>query len=244
VLVEKPISHTLAGCDELVALSAARGLVGLVGYQFRFHPGLLWVQQLLAEGTLGRPVSVRAEYAEYVPGWHPWEDYRTSYSVRADLGGGVLLTLSHPLDYLRWLLGPVRAVSANAVRSGALEMDLPDTVQMQLAFANGVTGQLHLDYLQSPPSHQLRLVCERGRIEWDNADGSVRWHVTGESEWRHFTPPPEFERNHLFINEVAHFLNCIAGAETPRCSLADGVETLRLALAAETAAHTQQVITL
>ncbi len=53
----------------------------------RFHPGLQQVARLLAEGAIGRPLSVRANWGEYLPGWHPWEDYRQAYSARPDLVG-------------------------------------------------------------------------------------------------------------------------------------------------------------
>ena len=84
----------------------------LVGFQFRFHPGLQQVKKLLDEGAIGKPISAHAHWGEYLPDWHPWEDYKQGYAARPELGGGVVLTLSHPLDYLRWLLGEVESLSA------------------------------------------------------------------------------------------------------------------------------------
>ena len=65
----------------------------MVGFQYRFHPGLRIVKQLVDDGAIGRVIHAQAHWGEYLPAWHPWEDYRQSYSARADLGGGVILNV-------------------------------------------------------------------------------------------------------------------------------------------------------
>ena len=88
ILFEKPISHNFDGIDDLKkALQEGGGKV-LVGYQFRFHPGIKKIKEILKNKVVGVPLSVRCEWGEYLPDWHPWEDYRKSYSARKDLGGG------------------------------------------------------------------------------------------------------------------------------------------------------------
>src|SRR5262249_38276429 len=112
LLIEKPLSHDLNSVATLEHLVAAQRLVAQVGFQFRFNPGLRQIKTWIDSGAIGRPVSAQVHWGEYLPGMHPWEDYRLGYAARSDLGGGVLLTLSHPFDYLRWLLGDVSHVSA------------------------------------------------------------------------------------------------------------------------------------
>ena len=145
LLLEKPLSHSHDGLDDLQAALVRGGGQVLVGFQFRYHPGLVKISRLLADGAIGRPLSVRAHWGEYLPGWHPWEDYRWGYSARQDLGGGVVLTLSHPLDYLRWLLGEVSALWAFTSRQSDLDLDVEDSAEVGLRFANGVIGSLHLE---------------------------------------------------------------------------------------------------
>jgi predicted dehydrogenase len=81
-----------------------------------------------------------------------------------DLGGGVTSTLSHPFDYLRWMLGEVVYVSAALGKLSDLELDVEDNTDALLEFANGARVSVHLDYYQQPASHTLDLSCERGRI--------------------------------------------------------------------------------
>ena len=101
LFLEKPVSDSMERVHDLQAAVEDSGRQAFVGFQFRFHPGLREAKQLLEQGVIGRVLSVRAHWGAYLPGWHPWEDYRQGYSARSDLGGGVILTLCHPLDYLR-----------------------------------------------------------------------------------------------------------------------------------------------
>ena len=112
LFIEKPLSHDLTGIADLESLVAASGLTALVGFQLRFNPGLRQIRTWLRANAIGTVVSAQVHWGEYLPDWHPWEDHRQSYSARADLGGGVVLTLIHPLDYLHWLFGPVRRTQA------------------------------------------------------------------------------------------------------------------------------------
>lgn len=231
LLIEKPISHSLERVDALQEAVGRGGGKVLVGFQFRFHPSLRWVRDALADGRIGRPVSVRAHWGEYLPGWHPWEDYRLSYSARADLGGGVVLTLCHPFDYLRWLLGEAQVTCAEIGRLAGLDIEVEDTAEALLHFTCGALGSVHLDYCQRPPSHWLEIVGTEGTLRWDNTDGTARLYRAASGEWHVQAPPPGFERNDLFLAEMEHFLAIVEGRQVPSCTLEDGIEVLRIVLA-------------
>ena len=241
ILLEKPISNSLDRIEELINAAQKSGSRILVGYQFRFHPGLLRVKQLLDEGAIGKPYSAHAHWGEYLPSWHPWEDYRHGYSARSDLGGGVILTLSHPLDYFRWLLGDVEAIWAFADRLGTLELDVDDTAEIGLRFTNGLLASLHLDYNQRPSVHNLEIIGTEGIVHWDNADGRVTL-CPADGIQQIFPVPDGFERNTLFLDELRHFLQIIHGDADPLCSLDDGIVALKLCLAALNSAKQGKLI--
>lgn len=254
LLLEKPVSSSLEGVEALYQAVERSGAQVLVGFQFRHHPGLQKIAALLESQAIGRPLSARAHWGEYLPGWHPWEDYRQGYSARAGLGGGVILTISHPLDYLRWLLGEVDAVWALAGHLSDLEIDVDDTAEIGLRFQNGAFGSLHLDYNQRPSAHRLEVIGTRGTLRWNNEDGAVYLypdpaHDEGAKQaeahgWLTIPAPPGFERNQLFIAEMQNFIDIIRGVAQPRCTLEDGVQALRLALAAHHSAQTGQLVQL
>jgi len=231
LLLEKPISHSMEGVEELSQIMQQTGKQTLVGFQFRFHPVLIHIKELLDSGKLGRPLAVHAHWGEYLPGMHPWEDYRGGYAARADLGGGVVLTLCHPFDYLRWLLGEVTDLSATTAHTSDLELGVEDQAEVTLHFANGCLGTVHLDYFQRPPAHWLEIVMTEGVIRWDNATGDAIFTHAHSLITEILAVPPDFERNHLFTSEMQHFINLVNGDETlSRCSLYDGIQALKIVL--------------
>jgi len=229
LFIEKPLSSSLEGCAELMSIVRENQLITMIGCQFRFHPLLSSLKNQLENGRIGRVAGARAEWGEYLPGWHPWEDYRQSYSARRDLGGGVTLTLIHPLDYLYWFFGPVSQTKAMISKIPSLRTDVEDDyTEITLRHRSGAISQVHLDYLQKPPVHMLVVWGEKGRASWDYHAGSLVWVDPTGAESRE-TVPRGFERNDLLLEEMRHFLECVDGFRNTKIPLEDGIEVLKIA---------------
>ncbi len=182
ILLEKPISNSTEGLSRLESAVKKSGSKVLVAFQFRFHPGLMRAKQLISDGEIGRIISAHVHFGEYLPAWHPWEDYRQGYAARADLGGGVVLTQCHSLDYLPWLVGKVKSVWGFTGKISDLEVDVEDTAEIGLRFESGALGSLHLDFNQQPPEHRFEVIGTKGTIKWDLADGATRiYRASAES---------------------------------------------------------------
>jgi predicted dehydrogenase len=244
ILLEKPVSHSLDGLDVLQKAAQKSGSRILVGFQFRYHPTLNKARELIQSDTLGKILTVHAHWGEYLPQWHPWEDYRQSYAARADLGGGVIVTLTHPLDYLRYLLGDVESLWSFNGHISPLELDVEDVAEIGLKFMNGAVGGVHVNYFQRPPTHRLEIVGTNGTLRWDNADGILHFHRAPASFGsfsdnppasviESFSPPEGFERNQLFIAQTRHFIEIVRGEKDPICTLDDGIRVLEIALKAK-----------
>jgi predicted dehydrogenase len=235
LFIEKPISHTLQGVEALRDTVESKRLVALVGCQWRYHPGVRWLRGLLEAGTLGRLTRVEIDYAEYLPDWHPYEDYRTSYAARADLGGGVVLTQIHDYDLAWWLFGPMRAVTASGGHLSALEVDVEDTVHARLE-GNGVLVCVRQTFASRPPRRVMSIGGERGSVTFDLLAGRI---VTDVGEAPSFEG---YQRNQMFMDEARHFTACLAGREQPAVPLEDGIAVLRLALAVKDAMRTGHAV--
>ena len=237
LFVEKPLSNTLEGCEKLLNLVKQRELTATVGYNLRFHPVLQTVREIILSGQIGKILSVRAWIGQYLPDWHPGEDYRTGYMARPELGGGVILTLSHELDYLYWLFGEVSDVTAVSARSEGLEMSTESLAEITLRFKNGMLGQVHLDCLRRTPARGCDIIGADGTIRVDLLKSKIYVHLPGMSE------PTTIERplrdpNAMYIDEVTDFLGCVATKRGPKISLEEGIAVLKIALAAHRAAQT------
>ena len=135
----------------------------------------------------------------------------------------MVLTLCHSMDYLRWLFGRVDWLSAFTGQISDLEIEVEDTAEISMRFANGVIGSVHLDYCQRPPVHWLEIVGTEGTMRWDNADGGLEVFNAAGNEWKKYPVPEGFERNDLFLAEMRHFIEIIRGEAEPLCTLEDGV---------------------
>jgi predicted dehydrogenase len=228
LLLEKPISHSMQGIDELQSAVKSGGGSALVGFQFRFHPSLNKIKEVLSKGQIGHVLSCRSHWGEYLPGWHPQEDYRKGYSARQDLGGGVVLSLCHPLDYLHWLFGQVAELAAITGKLSDLEIEVEDTAEIILNFHTKTIGSLHLDYVQQPPSHTLEVLGTDGCIRWNYSDGIFNLYQNDSKEWKQYPLRDGFSRNDLFLEEMRHFIACVEGSQQPVCTLEDGIYAQRL----------------
>lgn len=233
IFLEKPVSHNLDGLEKLAALAEVKQVKIKVGFQWRYHGVLNEIRSAIAEGKIGKPTAAHAHWGEWLPGWHPWEDYRQGYSARTDLGGGVVLTLCHPFDYLRWMLGECEVVAATGGKLSDLELDTEDTALVMLRFGSGAIASVYLDYVCQPPMHTLQIIGTEGRIEWDALCGSAKIYTQGGRAFETLMPGRHFERNEMFLDQTADFMDCILHDRTPACTLHDGIRALELCLAAK-----------
>jgi predicted dehydrogenase len=246
LFIEKPISHDERGLDELIDTVEAKGLVALVGYQLRFHPCVRLVRQVLIDGLVGHPLAARVEVGDYLPGWHRYEDYREMYASRHDLGGGVVLSQIHELDYVYHLFGLPRRLFTVGGHLSGLEIDVEDvasTVMECVVDGRPLPVHVHQDYLQRPAARTCEVIGERGRIVTDllaasirvfDRDGTLIVDKTFEG----------FQRNDMFLDEMRHLFDCLEGRVTPEVTLRNGRQSLRVALAARRSLETGDVVTL
>ena len=245
IFLEKPVAENLNQVAMLRETAARTGSKILVGFQFRYHPTLNKARELIAAGTIGQVLSAHAHWGEYLPNWHPWEDYRQSYAARADLGGGVIVTLTHPLDYLRHLLGEIEALWSFNGHISPLELSgVEDVAEIGLKFESGAIGGVHVNYFQRPPVHRLEIIGTGGTLRWDNADGLLTHYQMPDefgdisaqpsaAQVHQYPLPDGFDRNHLFIAQTQHFLQVARREAEPICTLKDGIRALELAMKAK-----------
>lgn len=229
LFLEKPVAHCLEGTEALAALVEKNNLQVLVGYQLRFHPCIRHVGSLLRQNAVGGLIGVQAEIGEYLPGWHTYEDYRQMYAARRDLGGGVVLSQIHEMDYLYSFFGLPRSLYAIGGKLSSLEIDVEDTASVLMDYA-GMAVSLHMDYIQRPPCRTLKIIGNEGILWADLRQPLVR-RYDAHGALCEETVFGDFERNRLFLDEMAHFLACVEGREKPVVSLRDGLQSLRMALA-------------
>lgn len=139
VVVEKPI-FDLSDVDYV----QYQDLNIRVSYNFRFHPLLI---QLKRELSSQKIISSHVYVGQYLPTWRPHLDYTQNYSAMAEKGGGVLLDLSHELDYAQWLFGKATGVFSLQGHWSSLKINSVDTCAMVLSHQKCPATTLQMNYL-------------------------------------------------------------------------------------------------
>jgi predicted dehydrogenase len=237
IFIEKPISNTTEGVEDLINEAEKKKLILMVGYNWRFYPSFKLIKDLLDKNSIGKLISFRAEFGQYLPDWHPSEDYRKGYTARKSLGGGIILDGIHELDYAQWFMGDVREVFGFSDKTSNLEIDVEDTAEILLRFENGAIGEVHLDMVARSYSRNCEIIGDEGTIRWDFTDKSVRVYSATDKRWDRYPMESNYDPNNMYLEEMKHFLDCIKFGRKPISDGINGLKTLKIALAAKESAE-------
>lgn len=240
IMIEKPMSNSMEGISKLLDVAKRNNLIILIGYTYRFWPPLIRVEELLNEKVIGNIYSVRIEFSEYLPDWHPWEDYRTFYMAKKELGGGAILDESHAIDFARWLFGEIKEIACFNDRLSNLEITSDDVAEILMRFESGVIGSIHLDIFGRAHRRNLEIIGEKGNIYWDFYQNEVKVYYANGKKWEVY--PFNCDRNLMFVEDAKHFLDCVKNNKTPKISGEDGAKTLKCVLAAIESSKTKKVV--
>lgn len=231
VFIEKPLSNSLKGIEKLNGIAIKNKKIVYVGFQLRFNPVLNKLKDILSKDIIGKLTSVRAEVCEFMPNFHKYEDYRDSYAAKEELGGGVILTQIHELDYLSWIFGNPSKLVAYGNHSSDLEIDVEDnaTILMESIYNDNILPiSLYMDYLQKPPRRSCIVFGTEGCIEASLKDLTLKVysddHLTNEYSW------DGFERNQQFVDQTENFVNAALNNKPPMVTLDQGINSLKTAI--------------
>ncbi len=246
LLVEKPISSGIDGVSQLIDVCMQRDIRLMAGYNLRFLTTLISFREFLNQGEVGRVLSVHAEVGQYLPGWRPDVDYRETVSAQKKLGGGVLLELSHEIDYLLWMFGAVDWVKATVLHQSNLEIDVEDTVYLQLGFKNDevdkrLVATLNMDFVRHDTTRRCVVIGEGGSLRWDGVAGKVEFLPAGASQWEELLVDRP-ERDFTYRQELEHFISCVENGADPAVSGRDGEAVLSVIDAARSSSKMGQTV--
>ena len=232
LLIEKPISNSKAKVLELIALCREKNLVLMTGYNLRFLPSLISFKRFLNESYAGEIFSVRTDVGQYLPNWRASINYQNSVSANKSLGGGVILELSHEIDYLRWIFGEVEWVSGMLTKQSNLEIDVEDTAHVTLGmFAHETRKQLiisaNLDFVRHDSTRMCIAICENGSLRWDGILGEVAFMKPDSHTWEVIFSET-VTNDYTYRKEWENFVKCIIQNETPVVTGLDGLKTVEI----------------
>jgi predicted dehydrogenase len=228
LLLEKPLSHNMKGVKTLLKIEKKTKAVGVVGYCLRHDPAAKKFKELLSNEQTGQILHVQVDCGSYLPEWRPGQDYRQSTSSKKETGGGVLLELSHELDYIHWFFGKMHNVQASINYSGTLDIDVEDSADMIFTSKEGFPISVHIDFNSHRIHRKCRVLCSKGDLAWDAVSKIVSWKpFNGLEQIENFNK----DNDVMYREQLLHFIKCIELREVPAVSLEDGGTVLQMVLA-------------
>jgi len=227
LLIEKPLAVSPHGIKKLQATINEKGLVASVAYVYRAAPALADMKQALDSGRFGAPVQIVAVCGQHFPTFRP--AYRdTYYRDHATGGGAIQDAITHVLNAGEWLVGPIDRLVADAEHLILEGVDVEDTVHVITRQGN-VLGSYSLNQHQAPNESVITVNCERGTVRFEFHRHHWRWMT--DDQW-HEADSVKIERDTLFMRQAAAFLDAVERKAEPLCPLDEGLQTLRVNLAA------------
>ena len=234
LFLEKPLSNSLKDVEKLYAIVKKKKLITQMGCNLRFHPCIKKIKSLIEQEKIGKIISAQVQNCSYLPDFHRWEDYRKSYAARKDLGGGVILTQIHEIDYMYWFFQEVENVVSMSGKFSALDVTAEDYMSSLLQFKNKIIGELHMDYFQRPSFRSCKIRGTKGEIYWNSDNNCVnifnmnkrKWETKFDNGFSH-----NLDTYASYVEELKHFLKCVKHRKETINDLEQGIATLKIALA-------------
>ena len=244
LFIEKPLSDSMKNIPTLNKIVKQKKLVIQMGYNLRFHKCINKIRQLVKQKKIGRIISIQAENGSYLPDWHPSEDYRKGYAGKKRLGGGIVLTQIHDVDYLYWIFGNPKSIFSFTGKFSNLDISVEDYSASIIQFKNKITAELHLDFFQGPEYRSCKIKGTNGIIFWNSGNNEVKFYNNIKKRWETVLKLKNYDRNQMYVDEIKHFLKCVKNRNKTISSLDDGIKTMNIALGMKKSTKHKKIIKL
>lgn len=219
---------------EIVRKIARKPIIASPSYTMRFHPIVKELKKLLAKKTIGKILAIHHHTGQFLPNWHPWEDYR-DFFVSKRITGGARETVPVELVWLTYIFSEIKSVYGNVNKISRLDANIDDIYQILLEFKNNIHCTMVIDVVSIPPFRETKIIGEKGTILCDFNKGRIQ--INKGKKWKEVklkmgkiakgykgNTPPET----LYEEETRSFLDTIKLQKKYPYSLRDELKILRV----------------
>tara|TARA_Y100000589_G_scaffold188939_1_gene178803 strand:+ start:398 stop:1375 length:978 start_codon:yes stop_codon:yes gene_type:complete len=232
ILIEKPIGNgkeNIKLWEELLSLS--KKVPVMIGYVFRHDDCINHFKEFLNSDKLGKLIEVNSYCGSWLPDWRKDFDYKKSVSAREKLGGGVLLELSHEIDFVNYLFGPIDIKYASAGQSSLLKIDVEDNALIYAESKKCSSIIIRLNFCSKPNERYLEAIFSNGKLIWDLIEGSVSFKDDKGLKFMIFKST--FDSDYKYKMQLINFFKFASNKGKTICPLEDGLKVLNLISAAK-----------
>jgi predicted dehydrogenase len=225
-----------------------------VGYNLRFDKGINLLKHKLQQKEIGKPLSILITFGHNIKFWRPGTNYKNHYILKK--GGGIILDGSHEYDYLRWLFeDEIKSVYCQTRSTDSIKTETESFASIMLKTKKGLIANLNIDYLRPFYERSCYIIGEKGSLRWEynltksawstytqKVNSKVTLQLLSKSSSQVFNNI--IRVNDMYINEIRNFVESIVLNKKPLVDGFDGLNTLRLGVAALESAKKKKIISL
>ena len=232
--VEKPLGSSLKNVKKLEILLKKKKLITMMGYQLRFNPIIQYIDQIIKKKSIiGEIIAAHIHHGENIKDFHPYEDYRFSYAANKKLGGGVILTQIHEIDYFLHFFKDYKIKYSSSISSNVsdLDIDVEDVISSTFILKKNkkkITCTMNLNFFEKPKKRKIYLIGKKGSLEACLNSNKIIIYIKGKKIVKIF----KFKKNDIFKKEIKFFISSIKLKKkiSNDLNINNGIKTLKFAL--------------
>ncbi len=232
IFIEKPISHSMENTLHLIDVLNQNNVVSFVGHNLIFHPIVDALKSFVDDNDVGRIINIQCQVGQWLPDWHPYEDYTKGYYAKNELGGGVALTLIHEIHLALEFAGLPTHVFGMVTQSNRLPLEVDVQSDLMIKHKDGAVSQIHLDFLQKPYHRSGLITFEHGWVRYDFCEGRVVGQDPDEDSPSTIWADDNYDHNSMYVDQAEKFIQYVEeGRMKHRFDAASSLESLKVVMA-------------
>lgn len=201
--IEKPIDSNSKNFDKKYLKKKTNFL--MVGYILRFDNVLKKINEIVKKKVFGKAYLVDIKVGQYLPDWRNNKDYRKDVSAQKKLGGGVLLELSHEIDYATWIFGFPKKILGVYKKITNLKIDVEDCAQLIFEYPKQLI-QLSMDFIQQVPKMEIKIVFSKATLYADLINQKLRYFDKKNSKGKQIKINRFKNYNEIYLRQMDFLL--------------------------------------
>ena len=233
IFIEKPLSDKNIKIKTFIKQVKSSKIHVLVGYNLRFLETLIELKKLIDDKILGKIYSVNCEAGQHLTEWRS-SSYEKTVSASRELGGGVVLELSHEIDYLNWIFGEISWVNSHMATISKLKIDVEDSASFIMGTKSDYPAiiNLHLDFIRRNKTREMTIVGEKSSLRWQAEPGIIQKWNSEKQNWENIFLSNQ-KISDTYEIQWEYFLKKIFDNHHSTTSLKESLKTMKIIKAAK-----------
>ena len=222
------------GYAENIAKAKAKGLPLFLSSTMLYRGETQYIKAQVEQ--FAKPVNYIYHIGQYLPDWHPWENYK-NFFVGDARTGGVREIFGIDLPWLLDTFGPVEHITVMKDKISNLEVEYDDSVFVTLRHKNGTKGMLAVDVVSPKAVRNFECFGEGLHLFWEgnpkalyrfDKEAGDKVAVDTYASFEHDSRYSDNIVENAYVDELANFFGVLAGTQQPRYSFEKDLETIGL----------------